>query len=163
MRIVSVTCEERSVYEHSAPDSETLYVEHRSYVMRRLLQAGLTRDEAKDATQDLFLRVHSHRARLSHVVNWRAWFHVVATRAAVSLRRRAHHKRELSWESAVATTPQAEPTQLEDASQEEATKALHHTLSSLPPAMQSLLTLHYLEQVPVKQLAKLTARPCMHA
>lgn len=134
---------------------EAFYREHRSRVLRLLRRAGLDPQHAEDASQEVFLRVLQVWRALEPPVDWRAWLYRVSVRVAISYRRRAHFKRELYLDSLLERSVLSGP----EPTASDAEAVLIEALGALPEAMSRLLQRHYLQQVPVKQLATEAARP----
>lgn len=67
-----------SQYASDSGEASTLYLELRKPLLRYLVCLGLTSDEAQDAIQDAFLKLHRHLAGGGAQSNIRSWLFRVA-------------------------------------------------------------------------------------
>lgn len=123
------------------------------YFVRRILGES---DGAFDVLQSVWLTVHRKFRRLKSPEAFRVWIYRIAhDRAVTELRRRT--RRPVLFEDVAAVEPIVE-TGSEQAAFENA-ELVHAALRDLSIDHRRVLTLHFLEEMPVEEIAEVVGRP----
>jgi RNA polymerase sigma-70 factor, ECF subfamily len=121
------------------------------------------RELARDATQEVFLRLYERFDRYDPQRPFTPWFLRLATNLILNLRQKARLRRTLSLDAPLgcaegAARPDppdvktASPSQ--DASDSEARAALRGVIASLPEKYAAVVVLHYLEGLAVREISE---------
>lgn len=146
-----------SVSPRAEPDFGAIFDEHFGYVWNTLRHLGIRRSDLEDMAHEVFLRVHAHRQQYDPGRPIRPWLFGFAYRIAADYRRLARNRLEMSGlpvEPADAAPPADE--RLERC---ERTKLLHHALGVMDLERRAVLILHYVEGVPVGDIARALGIP----
>ncbi len=129
--------------------------QHRVY--RTALNLLNRREDAEDAVQETFLRVHRGLGRYDAARPWSAWLYAVTLNVCRDLarkrRRRAWVSLEAWRESGGEDPATAEPAPDEEAESAGRRAMLQDGLRRLSPREREALTLHAIEDVPVAETA----------
>jgi len=122
------------------------------------------REDARDLCQEAFLRVYRHLHQYRYESPLRAWIGQVAYSTALRhLERKRIPLVTLLPAEDDATAPAMEvpdATDLETESAEaELTAALHAAIDELAPLQRMILTLYYLDELPIADLVRITGIP----
>jgi RNA polymerase sigma factor (sigma-70 family) len=101
---------------------------------------------AEDLTQDAFVRLHLHWAKVSRYESPEAWVRRVALNRAFSWRRREGKRRGLE----LAADPRREAEPVSTSDREDVLRAVR----SLPPRDRALVALYHLEDRPLAEVAE---------
>jgi RNA polymerase sigma factor (sigma-70 family) len=101
---------------------------------------------AEDLTQDAFVRLHRHWAKVSRYESPEAWVRRVALNRAVSWRGREGRRRGLE----LAADPHREAEPVPTLDREDVLRAVR----SLPPRDRALVALYHLEDRPLAEVAE---------
>ncbi|MDE2247906.1 MAG: sigma-70 family RNA polymerase sigma factor [Pseudomonadota bacterium] len=120
-------------------------------------------EDARDLCQDTFLRVHQclHQYRGESAL--KSWIGRVAYTIAL---RHLQHKRIPLLDHAdggdeALLEQLGDGFDLEGAcADEELARQLHLAIDALPPLQRTLLTLYYLDETPIAEMAQITGLPC---
>ncbi|MGD0627847.1 MAG: RNA polymerase sigma factor [Terracidiphilus sp.] len=118
-------------------------------ILFRYIRRLVGPDGAEDVLQDVFLEIYRHLRVLNEPRFFRAWVYRIATRAAFSSLR----KRRL-WQ-----TRHEEDVEIDDLTGEAEEgdailfAQLQHLLTAVSPASRAVLTLHYLEDFTLQEVA----------
>jgi RNA polymerase sigma factor (sigma-70 family) len=117
-------------------------------------------EDARELCQDTFLRVHQCLHQYRHESALKSWIGRVAYTIAL---RHLQHKRIPLVEHGDDDDGYALVENIGDGFDLEATCAdqetsqhLHAAIESLPPLQRTLLTLYYLEEIPIPEIARIT-------
>jgi RNA polymerase sigma-70 factor (ECF subfamily) len=116
-------------------------------------------EDAEDAVQETFLRVHSKLARYDVRRSWRPWLYAVAVNVCRDLGRKRRLRAWVSldaWRAAGGAEPAAaDPTPHEAAEAEARREILRQGLKRLTAREREALTLHVIEELPAAQAAQI--------
>jgi RNA polymerase sigma-70 factor (ECF subfamily) len=147
---------------------ERLFKLHARRVSNFFLQRGFSKDEARDLTQDVFLRVFRGIASFRLESGFKTWLFEIADHVYQNeLRRRGAGKRK-GWETSIETggqdedgqpaayePPPSEPRALEDVLERERAVALSQAIQALPDQMRTCFLLRYDKGYKYKEIAAL--------
>ena len=124
-------------------DSEfaSLYAAEFTPVSRTVYLILQDRQRAEDITQDAFIQLYSHWARISRYERPGAWVRRVAIRLAVRHQNRERIRAVLEANAELPAVPQ--PADVD----------LLRSMRQLPPAYRAALVLHYYEDWPIAEVA----------
>lgn len=104
------------------------------------------KQDAEDAAQAVFLSYLARKRPFENERHERAWFLKAAHDRAVDMQRSAWHRRRSAWQ-------EQEPVYLEESEIE-----AQSMLGALPPSLREVLSLYYMEELPVSEIAKILRR-----
>ena len=107
--------------------------------------------EAQDCVQEAFVRAWTHRGRLDQYAAPEAWLQVTALRLCVSGWRRRQAFQRALWRSGPPPSAQQAP--------EATTVDVVRLLQRLPPTSRITVSLHYLADWPVAEIAQHLGMP----
>lgn len=107
------------------------------------------REDAEDVVQDCFLRYYSGEKQFESDAHLRSWLLRVAVNRAKDLLRSASRRRNVPFEDAAA----------EQAIPSEESRALFRAVGELPEAYRIVIHLHYYEDYPVREIARVLRLP----
>jgi RNA polymerase sigma factor (sigma-70 family) len=117
-------------------------------------------EDARDLCQDTFLRVHQCLHQYRHESALKSWIGRVAYTIAL---RHLQHKRIALVENSDDSDDYALVENISDGfdleaacADEETTQQLHAAIEALPPLQRTLLTLYYLEEATIPEIARIT-------
>ena len=117
-------------------------------------------EDARELCQDTFLRVHQCLHQYRHESALKSWIGRVAWTIAL---RHLQHKRIALVEPAADQDDLALVENIGDGfdleaacADEETARRLHAAIETLPPLQRTLLTLYYLEETPIPEIARIT-------
>jgi len=122
------------------------------YYLRRLLD---NEEDAWDALQETWLKVNREMRNLRDPAALATWLYRIARNTAVSQLRKTHRNVSLD-DDACGTPDGAEDPGIESFPD---VHVLHECLRRLPPAQREALTLHFLEDMKVDEIAEVTGAP----
>lgn len=109
------------------------------------------REYAADVLQDTWLAIVRGIRRLDDPARFRAWAYRIVTHKSADRVRRAARQRRVARASAERTPVQASPEDPIEHSDE--IGALRAALGALPGDRRAILTMHYLESMPLSEIA----------
>lgn len=104
------------------------------------------KQDAEDAAQAVFLSYLARKQPFENERHERAWFLKAAHDRAVDMQRSAWHRRRSAWQ-------EQELVYLEESEIE-----AQSMLGALPPSLREVLSLYYIEELPVSEIAKILRR-----
>lgn len=139
-------------------DFDKLYEDYRGKVYRVILRLVRNPLDAEDLTQETFLKVESNLPHVKRPESVPTWLYRVATNTALDYLRRAasHGKKgitQLSLEDGQAT-PTDTPSPATSLDRTESESCIRQYADQLPEQYQVVLVLHYLESLPLAQVAE---------
>lgn len=119
---------------------------------------GLVGDPAlaEDVLQDVFLSIYKNLRHLREPRFFRAWAYRIASRQALRVAVRERKRAGLSFEEAGVEPAMAEETPVYDPSWVESLPPL---LAAISPAGRAVLSLHYLEEMSLRETADILGIP----
>ncbi len=109
---------------------------------------------AEDVLQETFLRIYRKLSWLSDAAMFRPWAFRIATNEAFRAL-----KRERPWRDADDDSRLAEVAAVVAAPEPWLLARMRESLAGLPPGSRAVLTLHYLEEMPLADVAAILAIP----
>jgi RNA polymerase sigma-70 factor, ECF subfamily len=134
------------------PDLGAIFDEQFGYVWSTLRRLGVREAEIEDLCHDVFLRVHARLADYDPTRPIRPWLFGFAYRLASDYRRLARHRLELNGVHVEAR----DPTQPVDERMVEAERGqlVRAALDAMDLERRAVLVLHYVDGVPVGEIAE---------
>lgn len=135
---------------------EQLVAAHHATVRQLVFRLLGWRDGGDDVAQEVFLAAWANRRRLSKVENVEFWLKRIAINKCRShLRRAAVRARWRSW---IERSPPQEPLVAADGplAASEHAETIRNAINALKPRYREVIVLHYLEELTVTQIAKIT-------
>ncbi|MBL4848878.1 MAG: sigma-70 family RNA polymerase sigma factor [Planctomycetes bacterium] len=123
---------------------------------------------ARDATQDVFLRLYERFDRYDPQRPFTPWFLRLATNLILNIRQKARLRKTLSLDAPLGGDPDAarpEPPDVkgvspsEGASEAEARAAVRAVIATLPEKYAAVVVLHYLEGLSIREIGARLAVP----
>jgi RNA polymerase sigma-70 factor (ECF subfamily) len=138
---------------------ERLVREHQGLCWHIILRMVPNAEEARELCQDTFLRVHRCLRQYRHESTLKSWIGRVAYSIALRHLQRKQiplaRSSDDDWYALVENV--GDDFDLEAAcADEEIVHHLHVAIETLPPLQRMLLTLYYLEEVPIAEIASIT-------
>ena len=122
-------------------------------LLLRVMGRGLDRPaDAKDLVQQTFLQVHRHRHDYDPSRPFRPWLLTIAMNLKRGYFRRAKVRPEAELSDAVAQRLSAPPATQERVEQQQ---RLRFALQPLSPAQREVIVLHWLEGIPMQEIARI--------
>lgn len=116
-------------------------------ILRLSLAHGLTRQDAQDICQELFLRLLTGRKSFRSAEHEKAWVIRSAGNACKNLLRSAYRKKRVSIETV--------ENELENTALPQSDRELLTLIGSLPEKLKDAVALHYLEGYSLEESARL--------
>lgn len=138
---------------------ERLVREHQGLCWHIILRMVRNPEEARELCQDTFLRVHQCLYQYRHESTLKSWIGRVAYNIALRhlQRKRIPLAGSGDDEGYALIQSVGDGFDLEAAyADEETVQHLHEAIETLPPLQRMLLTLYYLQEVPIAELARIT-------
>ena len=133
---------------------EDIYDQHYQRVFRTAYNLIKNRDDAKDITQEVFVRyIQSHTAIKNHD-GIKSWLHKVTVNCAIDLIKKRSMKSSDNTESGQSRNQTPEENYL----QKEAHYILLQELDSLPDKQKRALILRFFEGLPISEVAQYTEK-----
>lgn len=131
---------------------ENIYDQHYQRVFRTAYQLIKNRDDAKDITQEVFVRFIQSRKTIKNHDRIKSWLHRVAVNCAIDLIK----KRSMKSPNIVESEQSKYQTPEEDYLQEETHYLLIRELDDLPDKQKRALILRFFEGLPISEVAQFT-------
>lgn len=147
---------------------EVLFHRYHAAVYRLLLGITNNHDDAQELAQEVFLRAYQELPRLQNRENLGAWLRRTATNLAIDKLRRNKRIRFDSLDAPLTTeTGEEVEWQLEDPAADvltavqssELSEAVERALGQLSDIHRSVVVLHYMEGLPVEEVARMLGIP----
>ncbi|MGD0679828.1 MAG: RNA polymerase sigma factor [Polyangiaceae bacterium] len=139
------------------PDLAGIFDEQFGYVWSTLRRLGVREADIEDLSHEVFLRVHARLADYDPARPIRPWLFGFAYRLASDYRRLARHRMELNGVHVEAEDP-AQPVD-ERMAVAERRKLVRSALDAMDLERRAMLVLHYVDGVPVGEIAEALAIP----
>jgi len=136
-------------------DFDRVYEEHLAFVWRVLAGLGVPESRLEDAAQDVFVIVHGKLGEFEGRSKLTTWLYSIARHVALEQRRRIARDRRREREAAGPADDAAAPTPEQEAGVADARRVLLELLGRLDPAKREVFVLVEIEQVPVRDVARL--------
>jgi RNA polymerase sigma-70 factor, ECF subfamily len=136
-------------------DFDRVYEEHLPFVWRVLAGLGVPESRLEDAAQDVFVVVHGKLSEFEGRSKLTTWLYSIARHVALEERRRIVRDRRREREVAGPADESAAPTPEQEAGAADARRVLLDLLGRLDPAKREVFVLVEIEQVPVRDVARL--------
>jgi RNA polymerase sigma-70 factor (ECF subfamily) len=135
----------------SLPDFEALLDRFERKVLGTAMRLLGNREDARDAAQEVFLRLHKYRRSYDPSRNLEPWVYKTTVNVCFDLR---HKRRELPLEE--SADPPAADARLDERLDEETRRtALKRALLTLPEKMRAALVLRDIEGLPTREVAEI--------
>ena len=141
------------------PTFEKYYKDNYYYVLSFFLRLGFNRDEARDLTQDVFLRVYEKRASFREEAHFRTWMKTVMNTVWKNHLRSIDAKKR-SGVNISMDDGQGEPESLDQSAEERLThqervRLFKDAVAKLPKGMQRCMVLRFLHGLKYREIAAL--------
>jgi RNA polymerase sigma-70 factor, ECF subfamily len=135
---------------------DRVYEEHLPFVWRVLAGLGVPESRLEDAAQDVFVIVHGKLGEFEGRSKLTTWLYSIARHVALEQRRKLARDRRREREIAGPVLDDAAaPTPEQETDAAEARRVLLDLLGRLDPAKREVFVLVEIEQVPVRDVARL--------
>ena len=131
---------------------EDVYDQHYQSVFRTAYHLIRNRDDAKDITQEVFVRFIQFRRTIKNPEGIKAWLHRVTVNCAIDLIK----KRSMKSHNAVELGQSEYQTPEEEVLQKETQYLLLRELDDLPDKQKRALILRFFEGLPISEIARFT-------
>jgi len=131
-----------------------LYREFAAPIFRFCRRALHTREDAEDATTEIFMKVHEKLGQYDSSRPFQAWLYKVAANHCWDLLRRRRTRQDLETEG-VEEMPleHPDPSQLERLLEEQSSKDMRNALAKLPSRSRMALVLRYYTEMSYDEIA----------
>jgi RNA polymerase sigma-70 factor (ECF subfamily) len=136
-------------------DFDRVYEEHLPFVWRVLAGLGVPESRLEDAAQDVFVIVHGKLSEFEGRSKLTTWLYSIARHVALDHRRRIARERRREREVVGPVDDSVAPTPEQEAGAADARRVLLELLGRLDPAKREVFVLVEIEQVPVRDVARL--------
>lgn len=143
--------------ERAAPSIETLIAQHYAFIWRVLRGLGLSRTDAEDAAQQVFM-IAARKLRSIAPDRARSFLYGTAVRVASTARRGIRRRRE-TGEPPDEAIDSAGNGPERAAELREARALLHELLGELPDKLRRVLVLSEIEQLEIREISALERIP----
>ncbi|WP_396223179.1 RNA polymerase sigma factor [Gemmatimonas sp.] len=122
--------------------------------LRFAMQMLRRREDAEEAVQDTFLRVHDNLSRFREEAPFDPWFfRILGNRCRTMLARRKRHHDLIAY----GELPRdAVDNQLADVPDEHFARAVHHALATLPPEQREAFLLRHVNDMDYEEMTLVT-------
>lgn len=136
---------------------ETIVIAHQDAVFRLLYRIVKSQEEAEDLAQEAFLRAYSNLGKFDRSRPFRPWLLTIATNLALSRIRRQRQTEPLEDHEWRLTEPEeSSPPHRVEAEQRRS--MLRRAIDRLPDTIRTLMHLHYEEELPIAEAARMTGK-----
>ena len=145
-----------------SPSFEETYHDHKDMVFNLCLNYLQNLQDAEEATQDVFVKVHEKRASFQEKSSLKTWIYRITVNQCLDvLKARKRQKRSSFFQSIFGgenTTEREVPdfnhpgVQLED---KETLEALYRRIDGLPDNQKTAIILKYLDDLPQREIAEI--------
>jgi len=146
-----------SVSPRAQPDLGAIFDKHFGFVWNTLRHLGTRPNDLEDMAHEVFLRVHAHWQQYDPARPLRPWLFGFAYRIAMDYRRLARNRFEMS--GLPAEPIDAAPPVDERLESRERATLLYRALAAMELERRAVLILHYVEEVPVGEIARALGIP----
>ncbi len=138
---------------------ESVYQEHFAFVWRALRRLGVREADCPDAAQEVFLVVHRKLAEFAGQSQLTTWLFGICLRVARDRLKRAHVRREVSDDEALAARPDERGDLVRQTEDRETLARFEDVLDGLEIEQRVSFTMYELEGLSCEQIAELTGVP----
>jgi len=135
----------------AAPDVDSIWRAHGSFVWRVLHHLGVKPADVEDATQEVFVVVHRRLHEYREEDKLRAWLYAICVRVARDHRRRLFRRRERVTD--VPPERVVGPVQATAVENQEALQLAEKLLAALPDKQREVFLLYEVEQMSMSEVA----------
>jgi len=138
-----------------------LFDEYARFIWRTVRHLGVRDSDIEDVCQEVFITIHRRLGDFEGRSSIRTWVYGICMRVASDHRRRAHVRREFPTEKLPPTTAAAD--QDETYARKQARERLGALLSQLDDDKRAVFTLYEIEELPMKDIARIVGCPLQTA
>ena len=147
-----------AVLQGNQPAFQRLVAQYQYFVFTIALRIVKSREEAEEVAQDVFLKVYKTLGQFEKKSKFSTWLYTVAWRTAID---RARHKQILTdsiddEEGAFGQIATPDETPLQAVQHSDLQQQLQQAIQQLRPDDAALITLYYLNEKSVKEIADIT-------
>jgi RNA polymerase sigma-70 factor (ECF subfamily) len=132
---------------------EQIYERHADFVWRTLRRLGVAEAEARDATHDVFLIVHSHLERFEGRSSLSTWLFAICRSVARDFRRRERRDARLWVEAAIDEELDLRADVGRAVEQQQQLAELERILATLPTQQRNVFILFEIEKLTGEEIA----------
>jgi RNA polymerase sigma-70 factor (ECF subfamily) len=132
-----------------------IYQQHAAAIFRFCRRVMPTREDAEDATMDVFLKIKGRLGQYDESRPFSAWLYKVASNHCLDLLRRRHIRQDLET-GEVETLPleHPDPGQLDQLMTEQSGKRVRDAMQQLPARSRMVLVLRYYADLSYDEIAE---------
>jgi len=147
---------EHTIIDRILAGEQSVYAElvnkHKSYAFTIAYKILQNRAEAEEAAQDAFIKAYHHLSGFNREAKFSTWLYRIVFNTAISYKRKSRHAFQSIENTVLEYTPDAEGT-LERTDKR---KYLAQAMARLNEADRTALTLFYLEEFSLEEIAEIT-------
>jgi RNA polymerase sigma-70 factor, ECF subfamily len=133
---------------------DSLFRKYVDYVYNVVHGILVDEDDARDVTQDVFLRAHKSLPQFRHGSRFHTWLYRIAVNRAVDRSRRKSGRLWLPLSFVVGRRADPRPGPAEELDRSEDERAVHRALRELPVRHRQALVLRYFQNLSVEEIAE---------
>ncbi len=145
------------------PTFAQVYAAHSTFVWRSLRRLGVPAADVEDAAQETFVVIHRRLAEFEHRSSVKTWVFGICLRVASDWRKRAHLKRETTFDEAPVQRTQSGDLPTAAIARRQARQKLDRALDALDEDKRAVFVLFELEQLPMQEVADTVGCPAQTA
>ncbi len=132
-----------------------LYSQHAPAIFRFCRRSLPTREDAEDATMEIFMKVHEKLAQYDPIRPFSAWLYKVAANHCWDMLRRRHSRQDLERGDEIESlsVENADPDQLSQLIETQTALRVRAAMNRLPPRAKMALTLRYYAEMSYDEIA----------
>ena len=133
---------------------DTLVERYSRQIFALVVRIADSPEDAEEITHDVFIKAFRHLVRFNGTSSFATWLYRIAYNTAISATRR-HRPEILFYDEQLAAISETGIDDALDDPTEQRIALLHQALDMLPPDDKALVTLYYMEDHPISEIASI--------